>query len=55
MLNPDEASIEIKKYLRKLVKIINEEADAYFTGQKSAADVAQIIQSRVSIYVSENS
>ena len=38
-----------------VLKIINEEADAYFTGQKSAADVAQIIQSRVSIYVSENS
>ena len=38
-----------------VLKIINEEADAYFTGQKSAADVAKIIQSRVSIYVSENS
>ena len=30
MLNPDEASIEIKKYLRKLVKIINEEASFTF-------------------------
>lgn len=38
-----------------VLKIINEEADAYFKGQKSAADVAKIIQSRVAIYVSENS
>ena len=30
MLNPDETSIEIKKYLRKLVKIINEEASFTF-------------------------
>lgn len=35
--------------------IINEEAAAYFKGQKSAQEVADIIQSRVSIYVNENS
>jgi len=38
-----------------VLSIINEEAEAYFKGQKSAEDVAKIIQSRVSIYVSENS
>lgn len=35
--------------------IIVEEAAAYFEGQKSAEDVADIIQSRVQIYINENS
>ena len=35
--------------------MIMEEAAAYFEGQKNAEDVAKIIQSRVEIYVSENS
>ncbi len=35
--------------------IITEEASAFFSGQKSAKEVADIIQSRVSIYVNENS
>jgi len=34
--------------------IIREEVDAYFKGQKSAKEVADIIQSRMKIYVSEN-
>ena len=38
-----------------IFQMINEEATPYFEGQKSAADVAKIIQSRVEIYVSENS
>ena len=38
----------------EILKIINEEAQAYFVGQKTAEDVAKIIQSRVSIFVSEN-
>ena len=37
-----------------VLNIITEEADAYFSGQKSAADVADIIQSRVSVYLKEN-
>ena len=37
-----------------LLKIVNEEAAAYFNGQKSVEDVTKIIQSRMSIYVSEN-
>ncbi len=35
--------------------IIQEEAAAYFNGQKSVDEVAEIIQNRASIYVSENS
>ena len=38
-----------------ILEIINEEAAAYFEGQKSAQEVADIIQSRVQTYVSENS
>lgn len=37
-----------------LTKIINEEAESYFSGQKSVIEVSNIIQSRVQIYVNEN-
>lgn len=36
-----------------ITNIINEEAAAYFSGQKSAQDVADIIQSRMQVYLSE--
>lgn len=39
----------------KIMEIINEEVEAYFSGQKSVDDVINVIQSRVQIYVSENS
>lgn len=35
--------------------IISEEVDAYFLGQKTVDEVADIIQSRMQVYVSENS
>lgn len=38
-----------------ILSIILEEAQGYFEGQKSAQDVAGVIQSRVQTYVSENS
>lgn len=38
-----------------IFEMISEEASAYFEGAKSAEETAQIIQSRVEIYVSENS
>lgn len=38
-----------------ILNIINEEAAGYFEGQKSAQEVAGVIQSRVQTYVSENS
>lgn len=38
----------------EVIKIIQEESAAYFSGQKSVNDVADIIQKRVQIYVSEN-
>ncbi len=36
-----------------VLNIIKEEASAYFSGQKTAKDVAAIIQSRIEIYLSE--
>ncbi len=41
-------------YDENLMRIIEEETAAYFSGQKKAKDVADIIQSRVQIYVNEN-
>lgn len=41
-------------YNENLLNIIKEEADGFFAGQKSAKEVAGIIQSRVKIYVNEN-
>ncbi len=38
----------------ELTKIITEEAEPFFQGQKSVDDVAGIIQSRIQIYVNEN-
>lgn len=39
----------------EIMTIISEEAEAFYKGQKSAEEVASIIQSRAKIYVSENS
>ncbi len=36
------------------IKIINEEAPAYYSGQKGADDVVSVIQNRVQLYVNEN-
>lgn len=38
----------------EILSIITEEADSYFSGDKSAADAAAVIQSRVQIYVNES-
>ncbi len=39
----------------EVVKIITEEAEAFYKGQKSVDEVAKVIQSRVKMYVGENS
>lgn len=44
----------VYEYNDEMYKIISEEAAAFFAGQKSAQDVASVIQSRVQIYVNEN-
>ena len=42
-------------YDEDIMNIITEEAAAYFAGDKSAAEVADLIQNRVSIYLGETS
>lgn len=37
----------------EITNIITEEAEAFFKGQKSVSDVANVIQSRVQVYVNE--
>ncbi len=39
----------------EILTIIEEEAASFFSGQKTVDDVAEIIQNRVSLYLSENS
>lgn len=41
--------------IEDISKIIEEEMKAFFAGDKSAKEAAEIIQSRVNIYISENS
>ena len=43
------------KVTKDIIKIINEEVEVFFAGDKSAEEAADIIQNRVKIYVSENS
>ena len=38
-----------------MANIISEEAGAYYSGEKTLDEVTRIIQSRVSLYLSENS
>ncbi|MFA9377721.1 MAG: ABC transporter substrate-binding protein [Lachnotalea sp.] len=42
------------QYNSNMYSIISEEAAAYFSGQKTSKDVADVIQSRLQIYVNEN-
>lgn len=50
----DGASVG-SNYDTDIINIINEEAAAFFSGDKSAADVAALIQNRVGIYLGETS
>ena len=45
---------QVMEYNNELINIVTEESAAYFSGQKTAAEVAAIIQSRAQIYVNEN-
>lgn len=42
-------------YENDILTIMQEEAEPYFQGQKTAQEVANIIQSRIQVYVNENS
>lgn len=62
---PDQADIDktmelinsitsFASYDEKLNSIVQEEAGAFFSGQKTAAQVADLIQNKVSIYIAES-
>ena len=53
MMTRAELAVELNLQKATITNIINEEAAAYFSGQKSAEDVAKIIQSRMQVYLSE--
>ena len=42
------------EYNTNILNIIDEEAQSYFTGQKDLKNVAELIQNRVQLYLSEN-
>jgi len=42
------------QYDEKLFELIDDEVQSYFAGQKSADEVASIIQGRVKIYLAES-
>ncbi len=41
------------RYARESIRIIREEAEGYYQKQKTVDQVAEIIQSRIRIYVNE--
>ncbi len=45
---------QVYNYDRNILSILEEECAAYFEGQKSVKEVADIVQSRIHIYVNEN-
>jgi ABC-type glycerol-3-phosphate transport system substrate-binding protein len=49
-----ESTNSLATYNTEILKIIMEEADGYFKGQKDAKSVADIIQSRLQIFVNES-
>lgn len=42
-------------FYNDITEMINEETKAFFAGDKTAKETAEVLQSRVKIYVSENS
>lgn len=50
-----EAAKPMNSVNEEIVTILAEEAEAYFAGEKSVDEVTDIIQSRIQIYISENS
>ena len=48
-----KATRSIDRGNRDVLRILNEEIDSYLSGQKSADDVAAIIENRIGIYLAE--
>lgn len=54
MMNFIKSIDTVYEYDTDLIKIIDEEVQAYFSGQKSVDEVADIIQNRASTYINES-
>lgn len=48
-----ETTTKAADYNDSIFNIVNEQAAAFFEGQKTAEDVARLIQSKANIYVNE--
>ena len=48
-----ETTTKLADYDAEIQGIVSEQAQAFFSGQKSAEEVARLIQSKVNIYVNE--
>lgn len=48
-----DSATKLMDYDESIIKIVSEQAAAYFSGQKSAREVAKLIQSKASIYINE--
>ena len=48
-----ETTTKMADYDNAIINIVTEQSALYFAGQKSAADVAKLVQSKVNIYVNE--
>lgn len=48
-----ESTTRVYNYDDSIASIVTEQAAAFFSGQKSAADVAKLIQSKANLYVNE--
>ena len=48
-----ETTTKVANYDQSITGIVTEEAEAFFQGQKSAQEVAKLIQSKANIYVNE--
>ena len=47
------STTKVGDYNQEILNIVSEQAAPYFEGQKSAEEVARLIQSKVNIYVNE--
>lgn len=54
IMNFIKSVTNVRSYDSDLFKIIDEETQAYFSGQKSVDEITDLIQNRVSTYVNEN-
>lgn len=53
VLYPQQLNISLEQAVGTFRKIVSEELDAFFAGDKTAAETARIIQNRMTTYLNE--